>query len=549
MNTTTLRGNIVDVHNERIFLGEIQFDKRIIHIHEIAATADPQAPYIMPGFIDSHVHIESSMLVPSEFARLAVIHGTVSTVSDPHEIANVCGMEGVQFMIDNGRSVNFKFYFGAPSCVPATNFETAGSILDATDVGALLQQPEIRYLSEMMNFPGVITDDEEVEKKIRAAVQAGKPVDGHAPGLSGEPLKKYVAAGISTDHECFSRSEALEKLSLGMKIIIREGSAAKNFDALIDLLPMHAADIMFCSDDKHPDSLVNGHINELCRRAADKGIRVFDILKAACLNPVSHYQLDTGTLRVNDPADFIIVQDLTSFKVVKTFINGECVAENGNSNLTSQPVTPINNFRERMITVKDITAHAAHHLVNNRLPVIEALDGQLITNKLFIEPLLHESTVLTDIDHDILKLVVVNRYADVAPSVAFIKNFGLKNGAIASSVAHDSHNVIAVGTSDDYIVNAINLLMKEHGGISCVSTENTKVLPLPVAGLMSDQDGFEVAALYTEMDQLAKSLGSPLSAPFMTLSFMALLVIPSLKLSDLGLFDGNAFRFVHAPQS
>lgn len=545
MNTSTLKGNIVDVHNERIFFGEIRFDSRIIDIQEISPITDPKVPYLMPGFIDSHVHIESSMLVPSEFARLAVIHGTVSTVSDPHEIANVCGMDGVQFMIDNGRSVNFKFYFGAPSCVPATKFETAGSILDANEVSTLLQRPEIRYLSEMMNFPGVVNGDEEVIKKISAAAEAGKPVDGHAPGLSGEPLRKYVAAGISTDHECFSSLEASEKLSLGMKIIIREGSAAKNFDALIDLLPLHASHMMFCSDDKHPDSLVNGHINELCRRAADKGIRVFDILKAACLNPVSHYQLDVGTLRVNDPADFIIVEDLASFNVVKTFINGACVAENGKSILTSQPVIPINNFREREIIVQDITARATDHLVNNQLPVIEALDGQLITNKLIVEPRLHEGSVLTDIDHDILKVVVVNRYTDVAPSVAFIKNFGLKNGAIASSVAHDSHNVIAVGTSDDYIVNAINLLMKRHGGISCVSNEIIKVLPLPIAGLMSDQDGFEVAALYTEMDQLAKSLGSSLSAPFMTLSFMALLVIPSLKLSDLGLFDGDTFRFVH----
>jgi adenine deaminase len=448
-------------------------------------------------------------------------------------------------MIDNGNTVNFKFYFGAPSCVPATSFEIAGDTLDAAAVKQLLAKKEIHYLSEMMNFPGVINGDPEVTKKIAAAHEAKKPVDGHAPGLRGEGLKKYVAAGISTDHECFTKEEALEKLSLGMKILIREGSAAKNFEALADLLHDHSANMMFCSDDKHPDSLVKGHINELCSRAVKKGINVFKVLRAACINPKEHYQLQTGTLAINDPADFIIVKDLNDFEVIETFINGISVAEKGQSKIASVETTPINRFNAQKISPATLKCEPRHHIINNKLPVIEALDGQLITNKLFAEPLISNNELMADIQNDILKLVVVNRYQQAPPAIAFIKNFGIKRGAIASSVAHDSHNVIAVGADDENIAQAINLVINEKGGISCVGDNNEAILPLPVAGLMSTDDGYKVAEAYSNIDKMAKSLGSQLGSPFMTLSFMALLVIPSLKLSDRGLFDGDNFKFLH----
>lgn len=514
---------------------------RIIKIENLPASVATPEHYILPGFIDSHVHIESSMLVPSEFARLAVVHGTIGTISDPHEIANVCGLAGVDYMIENGRQVPFHFYFGAPSCVPATSFETAGAALNAAEVEKLLQRDEVKYLSEMMNFPGVLEGDGEVMEKITAAKRAGKPVDGHAPGLSGAAIEKYIAAGISTDHECFTEEEAAEKLSHGMKILIREGSAAKNFEALIGLLNHHADNMMFCSDDKHPDSLVEGHMNQLCARAVAKGVDLFKVLKAACINPVEHYRLDTGILRTGDPADFIIVKDLQNFEVHRTFIMGQLVAENGKTLIAAQPVTVINNFH---CAPKNPVEFEVVAKGKKELPVIEALDGQLITNKLWELPKVHNNKIVSDTQRDILKIVVVNRYTQAAPALAFIKNFGLKRGALASSVAHDSHNIVAVGADDESLCRAVNALIGCKGGIVCIDQGEEKLLPLPVAGLMSAEDGYKVAEAYASIDAAAKNLGSPLAAPFMTLSFMALLVIPHIKLSDKGLFDGDSFSFI-----
>jgi adenine deaminase len=483
------------------------------------------------------------MLVPSSFARLAVTHGTIGTISDPHEIANVCGVEGVQYMIDNGKKVPFHFFFGAPSCVPATEFETAGAAIRSEAVAELLASKDIYYLSEMMNFPGVLHNDEEVMKKIAAAHKAGKPVDGHAPGLRGEEAKKYIEAGISTDHECFTIEEALDKLEHGMKILIREGSAAKNFEALYELLDDHPNHTMLCSDDKHPDSLLEGHINVLCARAVAKGIDQFNVLKAACINPVKHYQLPTGFFQVGDPANFIVVKDLVDFKVLQTYINGNKVAENGQSLIPMIQEKSINQFNALPLTAKDIKIHASSYpQKEGSIPIIEAIDGQLITNCLWEAARIKDNEIIADTDKDILKIVVYNRYHAAAPKMAFIKNFGFKRGAIASTVAHDSHNIIAVGVTDTEIVKAINAVIQAQGGISCVQDEKIKVLGLPVAGLMSVQDPYQVAAAYTEIDLMAKSLGSSLGSPFMTLSFMALLVIPHLKLSDKGLFDGTAFK-------
>jgi len=540
----TITGRLVDIWRKEIYAAEIQVeDEKIAAITKIENAEQVPDNYILPGFIDSHVHIESSMIIPSEFARLAVVHGTVATVSDPHEIANVCGMDGVEFMIENGKKISFKFNFGAPSCVPATNFETAGASLNSEDVKKLLQKNEIKYLSEMMNFPGVLSQDSEVIKKIAAAHALNKPVDGHAPGLRGEQAKQYIDAGISTDHECFTKEEALDKLNYGMKIIIREGSAAKNFEALIDLVNDHYNNIMFCSDDKHPDSLVAGHINQLCARAVAKRIDVFKVLEAACINPVLHYKLHVGLLREGDAADFILVEDLQHFKVIQTYIDGTLVAENGNTLIKSVDTNPINQFDCDEISIDELSIP---YNDEESLRIIEALDGQLITNKLMGTPKVKNGNMVSDTENDILKIVVVNRYKNAPVAKAFVKNFGLKQGAVASSVAHDSHNIIAVGADDATLVKAINLVIKYSGGVSCVSNTNEKVLALPVAGLMSTGDGYKVAEAYTAIDKMAKELGSSLSAPFMTLSFMALLVIPHLKLSDLGLFDGDAFKFVSA---
>lgn len=533
-----IQGQIVDIRNRRIYSGEITVQNG--QITSISEKEHSVMNYILPGFIDAHIHIESSMLVPSEFAKLAVLHGTVATISDPHEIANVLGKEGVYYMIENSKKVPLKFHFGAPSCVPATTFETAGATIDSDGIKELLASPDIYYLAEMMNYPGVLFDDPEVMKKIEWAKHFNKPVDGHAPGLRGEPIRKYISAGISTDHECFTYEEASEKLSLGMKVLIREGSAAKNFEALIDLLPEHYENMMFCSDDKHPDDLIISHINALCSRAVAKGIDVFKVLQAACINPVHHYKMNVGLLKENDAADFIVVNNLTDFKVIQTYINGTLVAENGTSFIENTPFETPNNFNISAKALADFELKSTA----SKIRVIEALEGQLITNEIHHKPLIENGQIISDTANDILKMAVVNRYQDTKPAIAFIKNFGLKKGAIASSVAHDCHNIVVVGTSDEEICNAVNLIIKNTGGICAVSGSENKSLALPVAGIMSDKNGWETGKLYEEIDAMAKQLGSNLKAPFMTLSFMALLVIPDLKLSDKGLFSGNSFSFV-----
>ena len=532
-----IKGNIVDIENRYIYKGEIEVENgKILAVRESEHSLET---YILPGFVDAHIHIESSMLVPSEFAKIAVTHGTVATVSDPHEIANVLGVKGVHFMIENGKKVPLKFNFGAPSCVPATSFESAGADIDSEDIKSLLSNSDIKYLAEMMNYPGVLFEDEEVMKKIEWAKHFQKPIDGHAPGLRGDDITKYISAGISTDHECFTFEEALEKLQKGMKVIIREGSAAKNFEALIGLLPEHYENMMFCSDDKHPDDLLLGHIDQLCARAVAKGIDVFKVLQAACINPVKHYNLDVGLLREGDAADFIMVNSLKDFGVMKTYIDGDLVAENGKSFVESVNFEVLNNFSVNLKSSSDFEFHSS----SDRIRVIEALDGELVTNEIEVESLIEDGNLVSNTNSDVLKMTVVNRYQDTDPAIAFIKNFGLKNGAIASSVGHDSHNIIAVGVSDEMICRAVNLLIENKGGVCAVNDNDQMVVPLPVAGIMSDQPAEIIGKAYSELDLMAKTMGSKLRAPYMTLSFMALLVIPSLKLSDKGLFDGGQFKF------
>jgi len=532
-----VKGNIVDILNKRIFKGEVCLENgQISAIREVNHEVEN---YILPGFVDAHIHIESSMVVPSEFAKIAVLHGTVATVSDPHEIANVLGVKGVYFMIENGKKVPLKFNFGAPSCVPATSFESAGAVINADDIKLMMENPDINYLAEMMNYPGVVFDDEEVLQKIEHAKNNNKPIDGHAPGLRGKDVTKYITAGISTDHECFTYEEAQEKLQKGMKILIREGSAAKNFEALIDLLPVHFENMMFCSDDKHPDDLLIGHINQLCERAVAKGMDIFKVLQVACVNPVNHYNLEVGLLQQGDAADFILVDNLKEFNVLETYINGELVAKNGKSFVKSVPFEVLNNFNTDTKKIADFRLASS----SEKIRVIEALDGELVTNNIEADSLIIDGNLVSNTATDVLKMTVVNRYKNEIPSIAFIKNFGIKEGAIASSVGHDSHNIIAIGTSDELICRAVNLLIKHKGGICALNNTTEKIVALPVAGIMSDQPAEIIGNAYAELDAMVKDMGSTLSAPFMTLSFMALLVIPSLKLSDQGLFDGNSFKF------
>ncbi len=537
-----LRGQIIDIPNERIFPGVIDIaDGKIVSVREDQSVTDPG--YLCLGFIDAHVHIESSMLTPPEFARIAVIHGTVGTVSDPHEIANVLGIEGVRYMQRLAAQTPCKIHLGIPSCVPATNFETAGAILGPDAIEELCRDESLVYLSEMMNFPGVIHRDPEVMKKLEIAKKYGKRIDGHAPGLRGEDLKKYVSAGIETDHECFQIDEAREKLALGQKILIREGSAAKNFEELWPLLMEAPQSCMLCSDDKHPDDLLEGHINQLCARAVAHGVPLFNVLRAACLNPVEHYGLRCGLMRPSDPADFIRLHDLVGFKVMETWIDGQCVAREGKSLLPKTKSPRVNKFLAAAKQPSDFALSAPCGVTNIR--VIEALDGQIVTSAGEAEPLLCEGRVVADPSRDLLKIAVVNRYGDAPPAVAFVRGVGLKSGAIASSVAHDCHNIVAVGTSDEDLARVVNLVIANEGGIAVVGPDGlTDVLPLPVAGLMSDGHAEEAAAGYARQTKAAKALGSPLHAPYMTLSFLALLVIPDLKLSDRGLFDGTNFEFV-----
>jgi len=534
------RGTVVDIHSRELFLGEVVIDDghiaRIVRIR----TGDGGPPYLMPGFVDAHVHIESSMLPPFEFSRRAAVHGTIATVSDPHEIANVLGVEGVTWMLSNAESAVFPIMFGAPSCVPATHFETAGAQLDSSAVADLLADERIGYLSEVMNYPAVLAGEPEIMAKIAAAKAVRKPIDGHAPGVRGNEAARYASAGIQTDHECTTLDEALEKLAAGMAILIREGSAARNFEALHPLIELHPNRVMFCTDDLHPDALVDGHINRLVARAVLAGYNLFDVLRAASVNPARHYRLPIGLLREGDRADFIIVESLKSFDVSETYVAGNCVARDG------QPLHPFhscdtsNRWHAATVTSDDFRLVAQ----SSQIHVIGVRDGQLVTDHLVLAARVQDGYYVPDPAEDLAMIAVVNRYTPAPPAIGFVRGFGLQRGALASSVAHDSHNIVAVGASIDELVQAINALVTCVGGLAVTEGSRCDVLPLPIAGLMSDRESTNVAAAYSALDARAKELGSALGAPLMTLSFMALLVIPALKLSDRSLFDVERFELI-----
>jgi len=528
-------GNLVDIHKRDIYKCSITVENgKILEITQSDRDVDL---YIIPGLVDAHIHIESSMVTPAAFAAEAVKHGTVAVVSDPHEIANVCGLEGIDFMIRSSKTVPLKFYFGAPSCVPATSFETSGGIINRDQVEALLKMKEIHYLSEVMNFPGVIYKDNDVIFKINAAKRLGKPIDGHAPGLRGLDLEKYVSAGITTDHECSTLEEAEEKISLGMKILIREGSAAKNMDNLKPLLKNNAKDVMLCSDDLHPEMLMTGHINKLIARLIKDGYNIFDVIRSATINPSIHYKLTNGLLRVGDPADFVLLESLDSMKVLETWIDGVKVFGQNKLYFNTASNLSINRFNSKHINIDEIIIK--NEGINYR--VIEASEGELLTKERIVSS--GQSEIIEpDIDNDILKIVVKDRYNDGPPMSGFIKGFNLKQGALASSVAHDSHNIICIGTNDSDIVNAVNTIVDMRGGLSVCCDGNLNSLQLSIGGIMSAGSCADTAFQYDVLNRQVISFGCTMSAPFMTLAFMALLVIPELKIGDKGLFDVRNFK-------
>jgi len=540
MKEVTVTGKLVDIRKRSIYSAEIKVVDGVIASITPMGEDDIDDGYLLPGFIDAHIHIESSMLVPTEFALIALKHGTVATVSDPHEIANVLGVSGVEYMVRNAAQSPLKFTFGAPSCVPATNFETAGAQISAEDIAYMFDELGLTYLSEMMNYPGVIYDDPDVMRKIAVARERNVPIDGHAPGLRGEGLLKYASAGITTDHECFTYEEAKEKLDIGMKVIIREGSAAKNYPALHPLIADYASSLMFCSDDKHPDDLLLGHINSLVARAVQDGYDLYDVLQMACINPVEHYRLPVGGLKVGDPADFIRVYDLESFKVKDSWIDGQQVVSNEEVLVSKVEIDVVNQFNANRLEPFDL--HVKD--IGSPIRVIKAIDGELITESFTYHLKGDGDKLVSDISADVLKMVVHNRYEPAKPAVAFIHGFGFTSGAIASSVAHDCHNIVAVGTDDASILSAVNAIIDTKGGICVNDGHKNHIMPLPIAGIISELSAVEAAELYSNLDRKTKELGSTLRSPFMTLSFMALLVIPKLKLSDLGLFDGGSFQFV-----
>ncbi len=534
----TIGGNVVDVHQRKVFPGKVYIENGIIrHIEQLEGV---QKGYILPGLVDSHVHIESSMLTPANFALAAVRFGTVATVSDPHEIANVLGMEGVEFMINNGQTVPLKFCFGAPSCVPATGFETSGAVLDPEMIDRLLARKDVGYLSEMMNYPGVLNEDPDVMKKIHAAKRYGKKIDGHAPGLTGSDLDIYIKSGIQTDHECSSYEEAREKIRKGMKIQIREGSAARNFEKLFRLIDEFPDMVMLCTDDLHPHDLRKGHINLLIQRGLQKGVDLFNLLRAATVNPVYHYNLNVGLLRPGDPADVLVVDDLENFQAKTVYIDGVPAFENGITRFAAPVSEKPNRFYVNEVKSEDLNIPAK----DGKIRIMDVVDGELITNMISLPPKISDGRVVADTERDLLKIAVINRYENEDPAIGFVRNFGIREGALASSVAHDSHNIIAVGTNDDVLAEIIAWVNKNRGGIAFHDGKKVAGLTLPVAGIISDSGIEDVSDKYEELRELVKEHGCKLAAPFMTLSFMALLVIPRLKIGNRGLFDVNRFDFV-----
>ena len=550
-----VKGHIVDVVRREIYDGEIIV--REGQIADVRRCELPEGgkpwPYIMPGFIDAHVHIESSMMVPHKFARIAVSHGTIGVIADPHEIGNVLGVEGVDYMIRSGHESLFNFCFGAPSCVPAVggDIETCGKVIDVKDTEALMAREDIGFLGEMMNYVGVLANDKEVMAKIKAALHHGKPVDGHAPGLTGQERYQYAAAGVTTDHECSTLEEGRSCINAGMKVIIREGSAAKDYQLLSPLITESPNMVMFCTDDCHPDDFVRGHINLIVKRALADGYDLWDVLQAACVNAQKHYNRNWGLLQVGDPATFITVDNISPhFRVETTVINGE-EAFNYNSNLPSHHDSQDhvldfnfpNNFVAAPITAADIAFDIKS---GDTVHVIHASDGSLLTDheevKVSGNPLFDSQYPWTEVQ----KIVVYNRYVPGAkPIVGLVRGFNVKSGAMAGSVAHDCHNIVAIGSNDEYLVRAINRIVEMRGGQVVVTPHEMLDIPLPIAGLMAPMGGHEIAFRTLCIQEKVREIGCQMKSPFITMAFMCLPVIPDIKITDRHLMDTRTFKVIY----
>ena len=537
-------GRIVDV-----FSGEIITDDVVIHGDRIAAigsgyeaeeVVDVSGKFVMPGFIEGHIHIESSMLSPRRFAEAVSRLGTTTVIADPHEIANVLGLEGIKFMIDDSEGLPVDIFFMAPSCVPATNMETSGAVLTADDLRKLKDEPRVLGLAEMMNFPGVVLGLPDVLEKL--AVFDLK--DGHAPLLSGKDLNAYIAAGIYSDHECENPEEALEKLRRGVHVMVREGTGARNLDALIGIVNENNwAFLSLVSDDRHPGTIVDeGHLNYLIRRAMDKGVSLVNSVRMATINTARYFRLhDRGGIAPGKIADIVVAEELPD--VLHVIKSGRFVLRDG------KPVVNVDVPESRRIGRVEVEPSAEKIVVRpsgGKMRVIVAHEGSLITDVMLAEPKIEGDVVVSDPDRDILKISVWERHRGTGNvGVGFVHGFGLKKGAIAGSVAHDSHNIIAVGVDDSDIVAAVKHIAEMGGGLAVVADGKVIAsLPLPIAGLMSDEPIERVAAMERRLNEAAGELGSPMKAPFMTLSFMALPVIPHLKLTDKGLVDVDKFDFV-----
>lgn len=537
---TMLTGTLVDALQKKTYGARLTLSEQGT-IDSVTPEESPDPVYILPGFVDAHVHIESSMLTPAAFAHAAVVHGTLAAVADPHEIANVLGEEGVELMLSLAKQTPFVFGFGAPSCVSSAPFEAAGAALGPAAVERLLRRPEITHLAEVMTAPGALSKDPEALAKLAAARSLGKPIDGHAPGLSGPGLQAYVSAGITTDHESLSFDEAREKIKAGLKLQIRHGSSVRPFESFIPLLARYPDRCMFCSDVKHPDDLLRDHINFIAATAYRKGISLYAIIQAASINPVQHYRLPLGLLQPGDPADFLLIDDLQTFRPREVWLRGQCVARDGRSFLPLGEPCVRNRFAAGLLQPEALRITAS---AGRAAHVIGVHDGQLVSTHLVEQPAVVNGFAVADTERDIVKLVVYNRYGGVSPAVALVKGFGLKRGALASSVAHDAHHIIAVGTTDDALAAAINEVVLCRGGLAVADNNRKvlKVLPLPLAGLISTEPAEAVARAYSDCNAIAKILGTRLTSPFMTLSFLAQPGAPNLSLTDKGLFDGETLQ-------